>query len=71
MDASTLAMADQLTATVNDDLDILISAVRNGDARHGEAENLANFIAALAEDVIPAPYMAALLIVALRRAGKA
>jgi len=60
------AQADQLAATAADDIATIVKVVRSGDARNGEAQNLANFIAYLS-DLHPAPYLAALVVAAVRQ----
>jgi len=60
------ALADQMAAEAADRVAILTQSVRAGDAKHGEAQNLANFIAYLS-DLHPAPYLAALVVAAVRQ----
>jgi len=61
-----VALADQMAAGAADEVAILARAVRASDAKHGEAQNLANFIAYLS-DLHPAPYLAALVVAAVRQ----
>jgi len=60
------AQADQLAATAADEIALLARSVRAGDARRGEAQNLANFIAYLI-DLHSAEYLAALVVAAVRQ----
>jgi hypothetical protein len=61
-----VAAADQLMAVMGPELDTLTEAVRTGDEEHGEAQNLANFIAWLSSRY-DSSHLAALLVTAARR----
>jgi len=62
------AGADQLAATAGDVLDTIVIQVALGDARQGEAQNLADQIAYLARKH-DAASLAAIVVVAARRLG--
>ena len=70
MSPGDLAIGDQLLAAAAEDLDTLAQVVRMGDEKHGEAQNLADFMAYL-NSVHSPPYLAALVVVAARRIGGA
>jgi len=61
-----IAIGDQLLAAAGEELDTLVAAVRAGDEKHGEAQNLADFMAYLGS-AHSSPYLAALVVVAVRR----
>ena len=64
--AAETAAADQLSAAANDEVASLAKVIRMGDARDGEAQNLANFIADLAHKH-PPQFLAALFVAAVRQ----
>lgn len=64
--AGQTAEADQLSAGAKDEVARLAKAIRLGDARSGEAQNLADFISYLSREH-PPQYLAALFVVAVRQ----
>jgi hypothetical protein len=71
LNTAELAMADQLTAQANDELDQMIPYIREGDAQNGEPDNLANMLLDMETAGFAPEHVHALLIVAIWRLGKA